>query len=138
MESDSGRMKESRKTNPNVTTLRYLTVTTRADNEANARVYLNSDRDNHYGSHIAGWGSRELKSISTLGTFGNRTAETDHVRIIRSNRDYINLPSDKKKHQKDWKNDILPRRHQYSIHNNMVMGDTYVTVLFGTQISSGN
>ena len=45
-------------------------------------------------------------------------------------QDYINLPSDKKKHQKDWKNDILPRGiKQYP--NYMVMGDTYVTVLFG-------
>lgn len=113
-------------TNPNVTTLRYLTVTTRADNEANARVYLNAIETTIMEA-FAGWGSR-IEKLSTLERLESLQ------KLICPNhpeqQDYINLPSDKKKHQKDWKNDILPRSiKQYP--NYMVMGDTYVTVLFG-------
>lgn len=115
-----------KETNPNVTTLRYLTVTTRADNEANARVYLNAIETTIMEA-FAGWGSR-IEKLSTLERLESLQ------KLICPNhpeqQDYINLPSDKKKHQKDWKNDILPRSiKQYP--NYMVMGDTYVTVLFG-------
>ena len=94
-----------KETNPNVTTLRYLTVTTRADNEANARVYLNAIETTIMEA-FAGWGSR-IEKLSTLERLESLQ------KLICPNhpeqQDYINLPSDKKKHQKDWKNDILPR-----------------------------
>ena len=59
-------------TNPNVTTLRYLTVTTRADNEANARVYLNAIETTIMEA-FAGWGSR----IEKLSTLERLESETD-------------------------------------------------------------
>ena len=45
-------------------------------------------------------------------------------------QEYITPLSNHKKHQKDWKNDILPRSIRQH-PNFMVMGDTFVTVLFG-------
>lgn len=113
-------------TNPNVTTLRYLTVTARADNEMNARVYLNAV-ETIIMDAFSGWGSRiermngadRLRSLQKL-ICPNAPEEVE----------YINIPSTKKKQQRDWKNDILPRSiKQY--RNFMIMGDTYVTVLFG-------
>ena len=113
-------------TNPNVTTLRYLTITARADNETNARVYLNAIETTIMEAFL-GWGSR----IEKLNTF--ERLESLQKLICPDNpeqQEYISMPSNKKKHQKDWKNDILPRSiKQYQ--NFMVMGDTYVTVLFG-------
>lgn len=113
-------------TNPSVTTLRYLTITTRADNEMNARVYLNA-MESTIIEAFEGWGSRierlsakeRLRSLQTL-TMPGRLEE----------QEYINVPNDNQKNRRDWKNDILPRSiKQYK--NFLIMGDTYVTVLFG-------
>ena len=113
-------------TNPNVTTLRYLTITARADNETNARVYLNAIETTIMEA-FSGWGSR----IEKLDTF--ERLESLQKLICPDNpeqHEYISMPSKQKKHQKNWKNDILPRSiKQYP--NFMVMGDTYITVLFG-------
>lgn len=113
-------------TNPSVTTLRYLTVTTRADNEMNARVYLNA-LEATITEVFEGWGSRierlnakeRLCSLQTL-TMPGKSEE----------QDYISFPKDMQKNGRDWKNDILPRSIcQYK--NFLMMGDTFVTVLYG-------
>ena len=113
-------------TNPNVTTLRYLTVTTRADNETNARVYLNAIETTIMEA-FAGWGSR-IEKLDAFERFESLQ------KLICPNhpeqQEYITPLSNHKKHQKDWKNDILPRSIRQH-PNFMVMGDTFVTVLFG-------
>ncbi len=113
-------------TNPSVTTLRYLVITARADNERNARVYLNA-MEATITEAFEGWGSRierlsakeRLCSLQTL-TMPGRADE----------QEYINFPEEHKSNRRDWKNDILPRSvKQYK--NFLIMGDTYATVLFG-------
>lgn len=117
-----GRIEE---TNPNVTTLRYLTITARADSEASARIYLNAV---------------EVILEQFFGMWGSRIAKLDaekRMRLLQSivmpgkseEQEYIE-PYRKGKSKRDWKNDILPRSIEQ--HKNfMIMGDTYVTVLFG-------
>lgn len=113
-------------TNPSVTTLRYLVITARADNEQNARVYLNA-MEATITEAFEGWGSRierlsakeRLCSLQTL-TMPGRAEE----------QEYINFPEEHKSNRRDWKNDILPRSiKQYK--NFLIIGDTYATVLFG-------
>lgn len=92
-------------TNPSVTTLRYLVITARADNEQNARVYLNA-MEATITEAFEGWGSRierlsakeRLCSLQTL-TMPGRAEE----------QEYINFPEEHKSNRRDWKNDILPR-----------------------------
>ncbi len=113
--------------NPSVTTMRYLTVTSRADSEESARIYLNA-LENTIMTAFEGWGSRIVKLDGE-----------ERLRVLQSvtqpgrpdEQEYISSP-DGKKGKRDWKNDILPRSiKQY--RNFMKMGDTYVSVLFGSK-----
>ena len=110
--------------NPNVTTLRYLTVTCRADTEANARVYLNALESTIFEA-FSGWDSRieKLSAEERLYTLQKITQPGRE-----DEKEYI---SSLDKHR-DWKNDVLPRSiKQYK--NFMIMGDTYVSILFGSK-----
>ena len=111
--------------NPNVTTLRYLTVTSQADSEEEARVYLNA-LENTIFEAFAGWGSRIVKLD------GESRLEVLQA-IIQpgrpEEREYISRPKGEGP-GRDWKNDILPRESN-AYKNFMIMGDAYVSVLFG-------
>lgn len=109
-------------TNPNVTTMRYLTVTSRADNKKSAEIYLNAlettveDAFESWGSRIIRLdGMERLKVLHSLIQPGRKDEQ-----------DMISEPGSKK----DWKNDIMPRSIE-TYKNFMIMGDTYVSVLFG-------
>lgn len=111
--------------NPSVTKMRYLTVTSRADSEKNARVYLNA-LENTIMAAFEGWGSRIIK-LNAKNRLCALQSITQPGRL--EEQEYISFP-DGKNGKRDWKNDILPRSiKQYK--NFMKMGDTYVTVLFG-------
>lgn len=114
-------------TNPQVTTLRYLTITARADNEMDARVYLDALEGTIMES-FAVWGSQIV-----------RLSAEERFRVLQSlirpghpqEQEYISCPKGKGQ-RRDWKNDILPRSiRQY--RNFLILGDTYVTVLFGAR-----
>ena len=114
-------------TNPNVTTLRYLTITARADNEEHAKIYLNAVEAVVLEA-FEGWGSR-INPLSTEERIN--LLQTFAMPGKPQEQQYIHYPKNKRQ-QKDWKNDILPRSiKQY--RNFMIMGDTYVTVLFGAR-----
>ena len=109
-------------TNPNVTTMRYLTVTSRADNKKSAEIYLNAlettveDAFESWGSRIIRLdGMERLKVLHSLIQPGRKDEQ-----------DMISEPGSKK----DWKNDIMPRSIE-TYKKFMIMGDTYVSVLFG-------
>lgn len=113
-------------TNPHVTTLRYLTITAKADSETNARIYLNAVENTIYQA-FAGWGSR----IVCLN--GQERFLALH-KLIRPNEadqlEYILSPKEAEQKKRDWKVDLLPSSiKQYK--NFMIFGKTYVTVLFG-------
>lgn len=107
--------------NPSVKTLRYLTITCTADNDENAKIYLNAlettvmDAFSSWGSRIEKLDGRErLWALYSLTQPGQEETE------------YISLDG-----KRDWRNDVLPktiRQHK----NFMIFGDDlYVTVLFG-------
>lgn len=110
--------------NPNVTTLRYLTVTCRADSEMSARVYLNAMESVIFDA-FAGWGSwivrldgqERLLALQAMTRPGT-PRDKEYLSPINGKR--------------DWRNDILPGSiRQY--RNFMVMGDTYISVMFGAK-----
>jgi hypothetical protein len=114
--------------NPNVTTLRYLTVACRADSEENARVYFNA-LESTIMEAFTGWGSR-IEKLSTEDRLCLLQNITQPGRP--EEKDFISFPAADDKMQRDWKNDILPRSiKQYK--NFMIMGDTYVSVLYGAK-----
>ncbi len=112
--------------NPNVTMLRYLTVTCRADNETSARIYLNA-LENTITEAFEAWGSRIYKldarqRLMTLQSIIQPGRQRD--------QEYISIPG--KNEKRDWRNDIMPR--SIRTHTNfMVMGDTYVSVLYAAR-----
>lgn len=116
--------------NPSVTTMRYLTVTSRADTEENARIYLNA-LENTIMAAFEGWGSRivRLDAEGRLCALQSLT-QPGHP----EEQEYISFPKEetKAKDRRDWKNDILPRSIT-SYMNFMKMGDVYVSVLFGAR-----
>lgn len=110
--------------NPNVTTLRYLTVTCRADSEMSARVYLNAMESVIFDA-FGGWnswivrldGRERLLALQAMIRPG-LPRDPEYLSPIRGKR--------------DWRNDILPPSiRQY--RNFMEMGDTCVSVLFGSK-----
>lgn len=112
--------------NPSVTVMLYLTVTCRADSEANARIYLNA-LENMILSAFEGWGSRivQLDGMERLRLLHSITQPGK-----LEEKEYISFPD--RQGTRGWKNDILPRSiRQYK--NFMVMGDTYVSVMFGAK-----
>ena len=107
--------------NPNVTALRYLTVSTRASSMEDARVVFNA-LDTTIQAMFSSWQARiiplsaedRLKCIHALLRPGKKEDE-----------DYISIAAGH-----DWKNDILPR--SIRTHSNfMEVDDTCMTVLFG-------
>ncbi len=109
--------------NPNVTTLRYLTVSCRADHFSEANIILNA-----LDTTICDWfriwksriirltGEERLRCLHSLLRVGKKEEQ-----------DYISYP---KVAVKDWKNDILPKDiRQHS--NYMELDDVFVSVLFG-------
>lgn len=113
-------------TNPHVTTLRYLTITAKADSEANARVYLNAVENVIYEA-FAGWGSRIvcLNGYERFLALHKLICPNDAEQLA-----YIPSPKQAEREKRDWKVDLLPESiRQYK--NFLIMGETYVTVLFG-------
>ena len=107
--------------NPNVTALRYLTVSTRASSMEDARVVFNA-LDTTIQAMFSSWQARiiplsaedRLKCIHALLRPGKKEDE-----------DYISITAGH-----DWKNDVLPR--SIRCHSNfMEVDDTCMTVLFG-------
>lgn len=111
--------------NPSVTTLRYLTVTCRADSEINAKVYLNA-LESTVIEAFAGWGSR-IEKLSAAERLCVLQSITQPGRP--DEQKFISFPAGEVQ-KKDWRNDVLPRSIRQH-KNYMVMGDTYVSVLFG-------
>lgn len=112
--------------NPSVTTLRYLVITSHADNEASAKIYLNA-LETTIMDAFAGWGSR-IERI----TGEERLCVLQKIALPErtDEKEYISTLDEKGK--RDWKNDILPRSiKQY--RNFMIMGDAYVTVLYASK-----
>lgn len=113
--------------NLNVTTMRYLVVTCKADTEENARVYLNA-LENTLMDAFASWGSSIIKL--------NGRERLCAIQAITQpgkpeEQECISFPGESPKNR-DWKNDILPNSiKQYK--NFMIMGDTYVSVLYGSR-----
>ena len=108
--------------NPNVTTLRYLTVSCRADSFEEACMLLNA-LDTTICDWFRVWKSRiwrltgeeRLKCLHSLIRPGKKEEQ-----------DYISPPEG----MRDWKNDILPKDiRQHS--NFMQFDDLYISVLFG-------
>ena len=113
--------------NLNVTTIRYLVVTAKADTQENARIYLNA-LENTVMDAFAIWGSRIVKLDAR-----------ERLRALQAvmqpgrpeEQDYISFPGEAPE-TRSWQNDILPWGiRQY--RNFMVMGDTYVSVLYGAK-----
>lgn len=115
-----GRLEE---VNPSVTTMRYLTITSRADSKDTARIYLNA-LEGTVKAAFEGWGSRierldgetRLKVLQSLIQPG-KEEEQEYISDIKGGR-------------RNWKNDIMPRSMK-TYRNFMIMGDLYVSVLFG-------
>lgn len=113
--------------NLNVTTMRYLVVTARADTEENAKVYLNA-LENTILDAFAIWGSRIVK-LDAKERMCALQAITQPGKP--EEQEYISFPGESPENR-SWKNDILPCGiRQY--RNFMIMGDTYVSVLFGAK-----
>lgn len=110
--------------NPSITTLRYLTVTCIADTEESARVYLNA-MENTIFEAFSGWGSR----IEKLD--GEERLRVLHS-IIQPGKPEEQEFLSSLEGKRDWKNDLVPRSIEQH-KNYMVMGDAYVTVLFGAK-----
>ena len=107
--------------NPNVTALRYLTVSTRASSMEDARIVFNA-LDTTIQAMFSSWQARiiplsaeeRMKCIHSLLRPGKKEEE-----------DYISMADGH-----DWKNDVLPR--SIRCHSNfMEVEDTCMTVLFG-------
>ena len=108
--------------NPNVTTIRYLTVSCRASSLQDAKVMFNA-LDTTIQAFFASWQARivpldamgRLACIHSLLCPGQKEDEP----FIRYGKGH------------DWKNDIYPR--SIRTHSNFLVagGDTYFSVLFG-------
>ncbi|MBQ6392840.1 MAG: DUF87 domain-containing protein [Eubacterium sp.] len=113
--------KKMEDSNPNVTTLRYLTISTRASSMEDARVAFNS-MDTVIQSMFSAWGARNivltaeerLKCIHSLLRPGKKDEET-----------YLSLMKGR-----NWKNDVLPHSIR-TFSNYMQLDDTCMSVLFG-------
>ncbi len=114
--------------NPNVTTMRYLVVSCRADTVSEANIILNA-LDTTISDMFRGWHSRiirldgleRLKCLHSLLRVGKKEEE-----------EYISFPG---AGARDWKNDILPgtiRQHS----NFLELDNVYVSVLFGSRYRS--
>ncbi len=115
--------------NPNVTTVRYLTVSCRADSMSEALVQLNA-LDTTIQDMFQNWqgkivrlnGEERLKCLHSLLRVGKKEEE-----------DYIQLSDDED--AQTWKNDILPKDIlQYE--NYLKEDDLYLSVLFGWKYRS--
>ena len=118
-EWQASRLKES---NPSIVTCHYLTITARADSEANARIYLNAV-DNVLKSFFTSWGSKIYK----LGTV--ERLKCIHNLLTPTKEDITPYINNINKGKKDWKNDILPESIE-SFKRFMILEDTYVSVLY--------
>lgn len=113
--------------NLNITTMRYLVVTAKADSEENAKIYLNA-LENTIMDAFAIWGSRIVK-LDARERLCALQAITQPGKP--EEQECISFPGESPK-GRSWKNDILPNGiKQY--RNFMVMGDTYISVLFGAK-----
>ena len=109
--------------NPNVTTLRYLTVSCRAASMEDARVAFNA-LDTNIQNAFSLWQSRiiplnaqeRLYTIHSLLCPGKKD-EIDYIRFAAGH---------------NWKNDVLPRSI-ISQSNYMLLDDVHVSVLFGSR-----
>lgn len=108
--------------NPGVSVTRYLTVTCRADSEKEARVYFNA-LDGNLAYAFEGWGS-EIRRLDGMG----RLKALHSIIQPGKEAEQEFLPRPGERHR-DWKNDVLPRSVRVE-KNFMVMGDTYVSVLY--------
>lgn len=113
--------------NLNITTMRYLVVTAKADSEENAKIYLNA-LENTIMDAFAIWGSRIVK-LDARERLCALQAITQPGKP--EEQECISFPGESPK-GRSWKNDILPNGiKQY--RNFMIMGDTYISVLFGAK-----
>lgn len=109
--------------NPTIQTFFYLTVTTKADTEENARIYLNAI-DFLLKEVFESWGSKIVKLDAK-----QRLLSLHHILqpFDKMSEDALHLSV--KSDDISWKKDILPRSiEQYK--NFLIMGDLYVCVLF--------
>ena len=108
--------------NSTVRTLRYLTITCRADSLAQANIYFRA-LEPMIEDAFAGWGS----DIAVLGTL-------DRFRVLhgmlRPGEEFPQVVL--RETLQDWKSDILPRSIQ-QFNDYIILGDTMVTVLTATQ-----
>lgn len=110
--------------NPTIQTFFYLTVTTKADTEENARIYLNAI-DFLLKEVFESWGSKIVKLDAK-----QRLLSLHHILqpFDKIPKDVLEL-STRSGEDTSWKKDILPRSiEQYK--NFLIMGDLYVCVLF--------
>lgn len=114
--------------NPNVTTIRYLVVSCRADSIEEANIVLNA-LDTTICDMFRVWRSRiirldgeeRLKCLHSLLRVGKKEEE-----------EYLAFPEGE---YRDWKNDVMPRViRQHS--NFLELDDLYVSVLFGWKYRS--
>ena len=109
--------------NPNVTTLRYLTISCRADSIKDARMALNS-YDSVLQAAFASWKG----TITALS--GEERIRCLHSMLRPGKKEEEAFLSFEKLH--DWKNDILPTSLK-TYSNFMILDDVYVSVLFGSR-----
>ena len=108
--------------NSTVRTLRYLTITCRADSLAQANIYFRA-LEPMIEDAFAGWGS----DIAVLGTL-------DRFRVLHG----MLHPGEEfpqvvlRETLQDWKSDVLPRSIQ-QFNDYLILGNTMMTVLTATQ-----
>lgn len=114
--------------NPNVTTLRYLTVSCRAGSYNEANVLLNS-LDTVIHDMFRSWQSRIVRLS------GEERLLCIHALLRPGKKEeqgFVRFPE----HSfHDWKNDILPRKIEQHT-NYMELDDVYMSVLFGWKYRS--
>ena len=108
--------------NSTVRTLRYLTITCRADSLDQANIYFRA-LEPMIEDAFAGWGS----DIAVLGTL-------DRFRVLHGMlRPGEEFPQAVLRDAlQDWKSDVLPRSIQ-QFNDYLILGDTVMTVLTATQ-----
>ncbi|RHG76150.1 hypothetical protein DW243_19135, partial [Mediterraneibacter gnavus] len=108
--------------NSTVRTLRYLTITCRADSLAQANIYFRA-LEPMIEDAFAGWGS----DIAVLGTL-------DRFRVLhgmlRPGEEFPQVVL--RETLQDWKSDVLPRSIQ-QFNDYLILGNTMMTVLTATQ-----
>ncbi len=107
--------------NPNVTRLFYLTVTSLADSEENAKIYLNA-LENTIMDAFANWGSR----IERLDGMTRLRALCSVIRPGKKEQDYLSFGE-----ARDCRNDIMPKSIRQKRNFMIFDDDLYVSVLFG-------